>query len=251
MTSAAARPEPMLRIDGYEAALRHVAASFPRGHRIEMRRIIGELALCKGGPALATEAEVLVFLNPACDHNSGLVARRHARQRVSCAQKGAGTRFRGVGGLQGGDIGPAHLGGRGEVPASPREPESAQSRDEEVGGHPGLATVAVGEGVDGHEPMVKADGELIRRIGLVLDPVADVADELVQFELDPVRRDADVRSDVGIAPAQRQIRRSILLYRALSPSTSRMSPRRRPNAQSSASLMFSWSASFSSARVMV
>ena len=65
LTSAAARPEPMLRIDGYEAALRHVASSFPRGHRIEMRRIIGELARCKGGPARATEAAVMGFLHSA------------------------------------------------------------------------------------------------------------------------------------------------------------------------------------------
>ena len=75
LTCAMARPEPMLRIDGYEAALRHVASSFPRGHRIEMRRIVCELALCKGGPSRATEAEVLAFLNPACDHNRGPVAR--------------------------------------------------------------------------------------------------------------------------------------------------------------------------------
>lgn len=65
LTSAAARPAPMLRIDGYEAAIRHVASSFPRGHRAEMRRIVGALALCKGGPARATEAGVMSFLHPA------------------------------------------------------------------------------------------------------------------------------------------------------------------------------------------
>ena len=65
LISSSVRPSPTLRVTGYESAIRHVASSFPRGHRIWMRRIVGELMRCKGGPAQATEAGVVSFLRGA------------------------------------------------------------------------------------------------------------------------------------------------------------------------------------------
>lgn len=61
LISAHAPPRPAVRVTTYEEALRHVAASFARGHRIEMRRIVAALALAKGGPARATEAAARGF----------------------------------------------------------------------------------------------------------------------------------------------------------------------------------------------
>lgn len=58
-----ARPSPALRITGYEDALRHVATSFRRGHRIHMRRIVRRLLLAKGGPAQVSEAAMVLFLS--------------------------------------------------------------------------------------------------------------------------------------------------------------------------------------------
>ena len=56
-----ARPSPALRVDGYEAALRHVVTSFRRGHRVHMRRAIKALADAKGGPERLTEDACLSF----------------------------------------------------------------------------------------------------------------------------------------------------------------------------------------------
>ena len=56
------RPEPAMRVSDYEAALRHVATSFQRGHRIQMRRIVGALVEAKGGPTRLTEAAARSFL---------------------------------------------------------------------------------------------------------------------------------------------------------------------------------------------
>ena len=49
-------------VTSYEGALRHVVASFPRGHRLHMRRIIGALVLAKSGPSRLTEAAAHAFL---------------------------------------------------------------------------------------------------------------------------------------------------------------------------------------------
>ena len=54
-----------VRISTYEEGLRHVARSFRRGHRVQMRRMVRSLLLAKGGPLQATEASTLAFFAPA------------------------------------------------------------------------------------------------------------------------------------------------------------------------------------------
>ena len=63
LVSPGTLPEAALRIGGYEDALRHVTASFRRGLRFEMRRIIAQLCRAKGGPTIATEISSQEFLH--------------------------------------------------------------------------------------------------------------------------------------------------------------------------------------------
>ena len=63
LVSPRSLPETAVHIGGYEDALRHVAASFRRGLRFEMRRIIAQLCCAKGGPAIATEGSSQRFLH--------------------------------------------------------------------------------------------------------------------------------------------------------------------------------------------
>ena len=62
LISPYAPPTPAVRVTTYEDALRHVASSFPRGHRIHMRRIVSALVAAKGGPERATEPAAKRFL---------------------------------------------------------------------------------------------------------------------------------------------------------------------------------------------
>lgn len=65
LVSTIAAPRPAMRIGGYEDAVRHVALSFPRGRRANMRRIVGNLALAKGGPHCLTETAAVAFVRGA------------------------------------------------------------------------------------------------------------------------------------------------------------------------------------------
>lgn len=64
-TSSAAPPRPADRLHGYEDAVRHVAESFRRGHRANMRRIVRNMAQAKGAPPQMTEPVALGFFAPA------------------------------------------------------------------------------------------------------------------------------------------------------------------------------------------
>ena len=55
-------PSPATRVSAYEDALRHIASTFTRGHRIHMRRIVSALVNAKGGPCRATETAAQAFL---------------------------------------------------------------------------------------------------------------------------------------------------------------------------------------------
>ena len=52
-------------IDGYEAALRHVAATFRHALRPNMRRMVDQLARARGGPQVATEDASVAFFRTA------------------------------------------------------------------------------------------------------------------------------------------------------------------------------------------
>ena len=75
-TSTSAPPRPAGRLYGYEDAVRHVAASFRRGHRANMRRIVRNMAQAKGAPRQMTEPAALVFFKATAPKMPMKVARR-------------------------------------------------------------------------------------------------------------------------------------------------------------------------------
>ena len=150
--------------------------------------------------------------------NSGTAAkaeqRSHVRGRLglppsfpgfsrSASRKGQQRRHvAGVCSLQGGDVIASDRGGVGEVAicqaaAPPTEARLAQAFDEQVGHHPGLASVAIGKGVDGHEAMMEADGDFIGRKGGMVDLVAHVVEQFFELNTDVEPIDTDVL--VGLA----------------------------------------------------
>lgn len=60
-----AAPRPAVQVLSYEDALRHMATSFRRGHRIQMRRIAKHLLRAKGGPIRLTEADLSDYFEAA------------------------------------------------------------------------------------------------------------------------------------------------------------------------------------------
>lgn len=109
----------------------------------------------------------------------------------------------GVGGLQRPDIVAAGLGGFHQVRPAPAEPLPPKLSDQQVGGQPRVTSVAVRERMDRDEAVVEAHRNLIRREGLVVNPVADVANQGVEIHSDLVRRDADVElgGPLGAGPS--------------------------------------------------
>ena len=65
---------PVQRIVSYEDAVRHVVRTFPRGHRIFMRRIVKRLVELKGGPSRLTEAAVARWLGGGAPAQTDLLA---------------------------------------------------------------------------------------------------------------------------------------------------------------------------------
>ena len=61
----AAAVGPTRIVADYEAAVRHVGETLPRGLRVHMRRIVGELTRLKGGPVQLTETASVTFLSGA------------------------------------------------------------------------------------------------------------------------------------------------------------------------------------------
>lgn len=55
-----------------------------------------------------------------------------------------------------------------------------------------MPPVAVREGMDEYEAMMKADGDFDRLIGLVLDPKSRVIQKAMDLNADPIRLDADI-----------------------------------------------------------
>ena len=68
-----ASPSPATRVASYEDALRHVATSFRRGHRHQMRRVAKRLLAARGGPSLVTESAMLTYFS-RCPQVTGLTS---------------------------------------------------------------------------------------------------------------------------------------------------------------------------------
>ena len=74
--AALALPQPAFRLQGYEDAVRHVAVSFRRGHRANMRRIVTGMAHAKGGPPKLTEDAAMTFFAARQPTRTTQLARR-------------------------------------------------------------------------------------------------------------------------------------------------------------------------------
>ena len=90
-----------------------------------------------------------------------------------------------------------HIAGAGfpgvdEVRASPCEGGSSKLSDQQVPGKAGQAAIAVRIGMDRDQPVTEAHRDLVRWIGLVLDPISCVVDELAQIRCNAERVDSDV-----------------------------------------------------------
>jgi hypothetical protein len=66
-----------------------------------------------------------------------------------------------VGGLQGGDIMLAHCAGVVQIRASPRKPLTAEPHHQEIRHEPGVAAVAIREGMNLHQPVMEAHRDLV------------------------------------------------------------------------------------------
>src|SRR5690606_9052622 len=105
-----------------------------------------------------------------------------------------------VGSAQRCDVARPHFVRLGKVGAPPGEPGPAQPQCEQVAGEAREAPAPVRERVDGNEAMGEPDGDLVGRIGVVLYPVARVADELRHLLRNAIGVDADIARRRSILP---------------------------------------------------
>jgi len=97
-----------------------------------------------------------------------------------------------VGGLQGGDITLAHCAGILQIRASPRKPLSPEPHHQKIRHEAGVATVAIREGMNLHQPVMEAHRDLIGRICLVLDPRLGVVNQMAQGHGNLVERNSEI-----------------------------------------------------------
>src|SRR5690606_19353770 len=75
--------------------------------------------------------------------------------------------------------------------AAPTERLAAELGDEKIGHEPGVTAVPVGKGMDGDEPVMKPNRNLVGRKGAVLGPVSRVAQQPAELDMDLLRINAD------------------------------------------------------------
>ena len=73
------------------------------------------------------------------------------------------------------DVAPPEVTGSHNIRATPCERRPVQSTNDNISHKPGMATVAVSEGMNPNELMVEPDPEFIRLEGLMLYPIARIA----------------------------------------------------------------------------
>jgi hypothetical protein len=94
------------------------------------------------------------------------------------------------------DIRPSGFGRFHEVRPAPREPLAAELSDKHIGRKAGEAPVAIWIGVYPGKLVVKPYCDLVERVGLVVDPIANGVAKLLELRLDQVVVDADPAPDL-------------------------------------------------------
>jgi hypothetical protein len=79
-----------------------------------------------------------------------------------------------------------------QIATPPGERPTAVPNEEHIRHHPRVASVSVREGVDAHKPVVKSHPDLIQRVGLVLEPVSPVIEQVLELHADLAPVDADI-----------------------------------------------------------
>ena len=97
-----------------------------------------------------------------------------------------------VRGVQGVYVSSTYIAWRSQVCRAPGESTFPKLRYEHIGGEPRPSAIAVGERMDEHETMMKSHGQFIGRVGLVLDPITGIVQDLSELGLNPIAFDADV-----------------------------------------------------------
>ncbi len=85
-----------------------------------------------------------------------------------------------IGRLQGIDIAPPKVAGAHQIRAAPGKDGAALSLGQHIRYQTGVASVAVGKGMDQNQTVMKAHSQFIGRIGLVFHPIARVAEQGTQ-----------------------------------------------------------------------
>ena len=75
---------------------------------------------------------------------------------------------------------------------APCKTGTPQLLSQKIGGEAGMTAISVGEGVDQHQPVMKADRDFIGRIRVVLYPVFHIVQQLVQLRHNPIGIHADI-----------------------------------------------------------
>ncbi len=99
---------------------------------------------------------------------------------------------------EGGDIPRPCLTDIGQADPSPGERLLSEPFHEEVRHEPGGAAVAVRERMHGDETVMQPHRDLIRRIGLLLDPVANIVQRHAELDRNTDRIDPDI----ALGPAE-------------------------------------------------
>jgi len=79
-----------------------------------------------------------------------------------------------------------------EALAAPREAAAAKCGDEQIGGQAGVTAVAVREGMNPDQPVMKPHGDFIRPVAAMVDPIAGVIEQGFDIDRNPPRLDADI-----------------------------------------------------------
>ena len=119
---------------------------------------------------------------------------------------------------------------------------TAEPLHEEVRHQPGVPPVAVRKRMDCHEPVMQTDGDFIRWIGRMLNPVAYIAEHVGEFDWNSVRLDADVSFGLPVVLAELQTSPNMRLWSGFCTKASfsnppALAPRRR-RAQAAPLTMF-------------
>ena len=97
-----------------------------------------------------------------------------------------------IGRYEGGDIAPPRLAYIGQGNPSPGEGLLPQPDRQDIRHETGGATVAVRERMDGDETVMEPYRDLVRRISLVLDPVAGIVQSRARFDWNTDRIDPKI-----------------------------------------------------------